>query len=170
MLEPAFEALDGVKERVFQIPLWLNADVLPGPGRTSDSLPNPVNPKLFLKLCSENFPTKTLSLGWTTTADGGDYTAAHTDAMAALLKESGVLASGIRVTFPVRAALIGKEGTSATMQRLLDLKESYSLTIWSAATDVGSPPEIARFIKEIGTARVYLDVPAALKRSIREHL
>ena len=49
-------------DQLFNIPLWLNADILPGPGSTSPSSnPKPVDPQMFLKLCVKYFPTKVQS-------------------------------------------------------------------------------------------------------------
>jgi hypothetical protein len=45
----------------------LNADILPGP---VNSTTQPVDADNFLKLCVEQFPSSTLSVGWTTRYDG----------------------------------------------------------------------------------------------------
>lgn len=51
-----------------QAPLFLNADILPGPGSGPTAGPTSVkiNGEKFIKICSEFFPEATLSVGWTT--------------------------------------------------------------------------------------------------------
>ena len=75
-------------------PVWLNADVLSGPG--ADSHPSgrdPVDPDRFLSLCSGREPGRTLSLGWTTLSarlqaeKGPAYTKESLDQMAKLLEK-----------------------------------------------------------------------------------
>jgi hypothetical protein len=46
--------------------LWLNADVLPGPGFSAEEPGPVVDGDEFLRLCGAHFPNAVLSLGWTT--------------------------------------------------------------------------------------------------------
>ena len=59
----------------------LNADILPGP---VESTTKPVDADIFLELCSRQFPSSTLSVGWTTRYGGlifnGSYSEEHVSA------------------------------------------------------------------------------------------
>jgi len=48
-----------------QQPLWLNADILPGPGSSSPNAPTPLPAAEFVELCSRTCPRAVLSLGVT---------------------------------------------------------------------------------------------------------
>jgi (2Fe-2S) ferredoxin len=62
--------------------VWLNADVLPGPGSALVA----VAAQPFLASCAELYPEGVLSLGWRThLAYGARYTNADCEAMRALL-------------------------------------------------------------------------------------
>lgn len=188
VLLESFHTVDNLRRRLFNIPLWLNADILPGPGNTSHSSnPKPVDAQMFLKLCVKYFPTKTASVGWTTDPKGGNYSDAHIDAMIEAITASGMADSKTRVTFPVRANLLtnDKEASAVLFRRLLSAAPSnsnqsegddqddlsaYTLTVWSSPTDDVEPADLASFIRLIGKFRVYLDVPAELKNKVRELL
>lgn len=43
-------------------PVWVNADILRGPGQTAGDV---VEPKNFLATCVQKFPIATISAGWT---------------------------------------------------------------------------------------------------------
>ena len=60
-------SLDILKKLESQLtfPLWLNADILQGPGGN----PHPVDADLFLDLCFQHFPSATLSIGYTTASE-----------------------------------------------------------------------------------------------------
>lgn len=42
--------------------MWVNADILRGPGKTAGDV---VEPKNFLATCVQKFPIATISAGWT---------------------------------------------------------------------------------------------------------
>lgn len=44
-------------------PVWINADILPGPLNNTNTIP--VDPNRFLAGC-KSLPSSTLSIGWTT--------------------------------------------------------------------------------------------------------
>lgn len=50
------------------VPVWLNADILPGPGAVSAEA---VPAELFLNKVRSDFSDFTLSLGWTTLSSSG---------------------------------------------------------------------------------------------------
>lgn len=79
--------------------LWLNADVLPGPG-VDDAL---FDADDFVKTCCERLPQGVLSLGWRVDLGvGGPYTCKHVDDMLALVRrhhlKDVVLAANLRLT------------------------------------------------------------------------
>jgi hypothetical protein len=57
-------------------PIMLNADILPGP---VDSTTQPVDANTFLELSAEQFPSSTLSVGWTTKYDGLTITGSYSE-------------------------------------------------------------------------------------------
>lgn len=79
-------------------PLWLNADILPGP---VESTVKPVDPVKFLKLGSQH-PRTVLSVGWTTNYGGniteGEYSREQIGTMLRMINENHVSQT---VTFPV---------------------------------------------------------------------
>lgn len=60
-VQPSLELLERVKPQLRR-PVWLNADILPGPNGSSSA----VDAKGFLDTVTSVFPDVTLSLGWTT--------------------------------------------------------------------------------------------------------
>lgn len=60
-VRPSLELLEHVKHRLRR-PIWINADILPGPNGSSSV----VNAKGFLGTVTSFFPNVTLSLGWST--------------------------------------------------------------------------------------------------------
>ncbi|XP_076408177.1 protein FAM151B isoform X2 [Peromyscus maniculatus bairdii] len=91
--------LQNVRQHL-QRPVWMNADILPGPNGSSKV----VDARAFLDTVTSFFPDVTFSLGWTTgwhpekVNEGYSWT---------MVKEMDYICSGLTqpVTFPVRAAL-----------------------------------------------------------------
>ncbi len=54
--------------KLIQFPIWINADILPGPVNASQ---NNVEGKALIKLQKDNAPNSTLSIGWTTRFGSG---------------------------------------------------------------------------------------------------
>lgn len=92
--------LDNVKQHL-QRPVWINADVLPGPNGSSKV----VDAKAFLDTVTSFFPDVTFSLGWTTGWHPEKVNEGYTWPM---VKEMDYICSELTqpVTFPVRAALV----------------------------------------------------------------
>ncbi|XP_052599544.1 protein FAM151B isoform X2 [Peromyscus californicus insignis] len=92
--------LQNVRQHL-QRPVWMNADILPGPNGSSKV----VDARAFLDTVTSFFPDVTFSLGWTTgwhpekVNEGYSWT---------MVKEMDYICSGLTqpVTFPVRAALV----------------------------------------------------------------
>ena len=57
ILQPSLETLKRLEARL-EFPVWLNADILRGPGGGE-----PVSAEIFLQLCSRYLPSATLSTG-----------------------------------------------------------------------------------------------------------
>ncbi|XP_050668771.1 protein FAM151A isoform X2 [Leptidea sinapis] len=140
-------------------PLWLNADILPGP---VDAPTKPVDAGKFLKLASKH-PRAVLSIGWTTKYGGniteGEYSRDQIGAMLRLVNEHHINQT---VTFPVRAGL-----ASNSQPVILDLLRetgslNSSITVWSSEGDVVEVDRLRALLLTVGLERTYLDVPQEL--------
>ncbi|XP_075397340.1 protein FAM151B isoform X2 [Tenrec ecaudatus] len=99
-VEPSMMLLGNMK-RYLKRPVWINADILPGPngsGRVVDAKP-------FLDTVTSFFPDVTFSLGWTT---GWHPQKVNEGYSWSMVKEMDCICSELSqpVTFPVRAALV----------------------------------------------------------------
>jgi len=120
--------------------LWLNADVLPGPGFPSSSAPT-VAARPFLDVCARLMPVAgaVLSLGWNTTAQAPEgeeqlyYTHAHVEAMLALLAAYPSLQHA--VTYPLRCSLLARSWAAGSLQRLLAACPLATLTVWTSRVE-----------------------------------
>ncbi|XP_063618323.1 protein FAM151A isoform X2 [Cydia splendana] len=140
-------------------PLWLNADILPGPVAATTK---PLDPEKFIKLAS-NHPRAVLSVGWTTRYGGniteGEYTRQQIGTM---LRMVNALKVNQTITFPVRAGL-----ASNSQPVILDLLRETralgsSVTVWSAEGDAVAVERLRALILTVGLEHTYLDVPAEL--------
>jgi len=128
-------------------PVWLNADVLPGPG----SRPPKFNAARFVKQCLSRRPQATLSLGWTvstsaaaTITDG--YTDVHIDDMVTLCRENTIGS----VTFAVHS--LYAQQAAPQMLRLLSEVPRSSLTCWGLADD-----GVHGWLETLDSKRIYVD-------------
>ncbi len=114
-------------------PVLLNADVLQGNGANTSKF----NAEEFIAQCQELYPSGTLSLGWTTTANPElGYTQAN-------VAEMLTLCEGIdQATFPVRACLLP---TSIDALNQLTQKKGYTLSVWN---NEPVSKELAQWIKD----------------------
>jgi len=155
-IEIVAPSLDILKELESQLtfPLWLNADILQGPGGN----PHPVDADLFLDLCFQQFPSATLSIGYTTASEGS-YTESQFLSMFNLIKEKGITSP---VTLPLRASLAA-ESISEVLYflRLADEQGSFpaTITIWSGQADQVDFSNLEQLIERVGRDRTYMDVP-----------
>ncbi|XP_078531435.1 protein FAM151B isoform X2 [Lissotriton helveticus] len=155
-----FKSLEAVKPSMIllqerkmslQRPLWINADILPGPGGSSQA----VDAECFLNTVISFFPDVTLSLGWTTGWHPGEKNEGYSWEM---VKQMEYICSPLSqpVTFPVRAALVRHSWEELLW--LLQQSNRYSLTIWTGKDDK-YPTEDLLFIREnLNADRVYYDV------------
>jgi len=141
-------------ESELQFPVWLNADILPGPGGSS----TPVDADSFLSQVTQHFPTATLSIGYTTSAEG-KYTKEQLQQMFDILKGKNITAP---VTLPLRACLAARSIPEITeFMKLVDQDGSFptTITIWSSAQDEVDHEQLDKLISQVGKNRLYLDVP-----------
>ncbi|KAJ8721183.1 hypothetical protein PYW07_001958 [Mythimna separata] len=155
----AYEESQELINKYQALPVWLNADILPGP---VDATTKPVDPAKFLKLGSKHH-CAVLSVGWTTNYGGniteGEYTTEQIGTMLRMINENHINQT---VTFPVRAGLAAN-----SQPVILDLlRETSSLnstmTVWSSEGDHVEVDRLRALILTVGLEKTYLDVPQEL--------
>jgi len=151
--------------------LWLNADVLAGPG----ALLHPFDAKEFVKICAEGLPEAVLSLSW-----GSSWistTRLYTDEMirgmvelcmtpmVSLPHPPGIHADVYftpaaicrHITFAIAAEYA--LSSAAGLHMLLENVPNSSLTIFSGSGSFGiTPGHVKELITTYGTSRVFLDL------------
>ena len=135
-------------------PIWVNADILVGPCYTPSKC-NPVNAQQFLDLTKHYVPNFTLSIGWKTQFDAAyHYNWSFVIPMGQLLVDISQ-----PVTFPIRYSLVGR--SLDQLEWLMDLSETFTLTIWSSASDEVSPKDLAFLRLDMipDRRRIYYDLP-----------
>ncbi|XP_040841912.1 protein FAM151B [Ochotona curzoniae] len=124
---PSMVLLKEMEEQL-QRPVWINADVLPGPNGAHPA----VEAGPFIDAVTSFFPDVTLSLGWATgwhaEKPNEGYSWAMVEAMERVCRELQQ-----PVTFPVRAALVRQ--SCSELRWLLGKSDRYSLTIWTGKND-----------------------------------
>ncbi|XP_040010106.1 protein FAM151B isoform X3 [Xiphias gladius] len=133
-------------------PLWINADILSGPGGRA----RPLEPQAFLSAV-RTLPTDTvLSLGWTTGWTAGADIPGYSWDMVHVMEE---ICKTLKnpVTFPVRAALLAQSFSQLTW--LLQQSDRYTLTVWTGQNDTFIPEDLLPYKKEIDISRIYYDLP-----------
>ncbi|NWR57338.1 F151B protein, partial [Bucorvus abyssinicus] len=153
-VRPSLELLERVKQHL-QRPVWVNADILPGPNGNNAM----VDAKGFLDTVTTFFPDVTLSLGWTTGWHPDKYNKvfiAGYDWM--MVEEMAQLCRTLYqpVTFPVRAALV-RESVSALCW-LMQQSDRYSLTVWTGKEDVYSVEDLLYIRQNFDKSKVYYDI------------
>ncbi|VEN40183.1 unnamed protein product [Callosobruchus maculatus] len=141
-------------------PLWINADILPGP---INSTVKPVNPYRFLEL-SKKLGNVVLSLGWTTHYGPGmvgKYKDTDIETMLHVINSNNILNE---ISFPVRAGLAAE--SLDELLRLLKTVKHSTLTLWSHENDNVNVSKLNNVIKEIGCDRIYIDVPESLRKQL----
>ena len=168
VVEPSLKILmEKTPHQQASIPILLNADILPGPCQ-SDSYRSPVDPHIFLSLCTKYFSSAILSVGWTTkpyvSVLEDYYEWRFVEPMRALLT-----AVSQPVTFPVRANMIGR--SMEQMLWLLSLSDDYTLTIWSATHDELNIKDLVALRNKVANkARIFFDLPSDQKTKFLEEL
>lgn len=146
--------------------VWINADIIPGPGKKAGS---EVDAKGFFDAvhAAADLKNKTLSIGWTTELEKDKKTAyeqSHIDAMIKAIEDSQIPV-GYPITFPVRAAIAAE--SKETLHNLFDkVKENerqVTFTVWSGQNDTVDEGKLQNFIESFGVSKVYVDVPKDLQ-------
>ncbi|XP_037115444.1 protein FAM151B isoform X1 [Syngnathus acus] len=137
-------------------PVWVNADILPGPG-----IPNkPLEPQAFLAAV-KSLPTNiVLSLGWITKWTTGTDNPGYSWEM---VHEMQDICRGLEhlVTFPVRAALLAQ--SVSQLAWLLQQSDRYSLTVWTGQNDKFKVEDLLPYRTCFDVSRICYDLPEALR-------
>jgi hypothetical protein len=155
VLEPAMRVLQKFS---YSQPVWLNADILQGPG---DLLGTPVNATEFKRIVNAYFPACTWSIGWTTKwrnlpGDADEvYSEEHVNEMLAYVTD--VVQP---ITYPIRAAMVARSWPQ--LRRLLDASRQSTITVWSGSSDNVDVDGLVRMRNESEPHRVFYDLPEEL--------
>jgi len=139
-------------------PVWINADILPGPVNNTNT--QPVDADFFLKECKK-LTNATLSIGWTTRWGNnftvGKYTEEQISEMIDATNRNKVTNP---ITFPIRAGIAAN--SNKELKRLytsLNSTNAITFTIWSSDGDFVDIEKLQDFILDVGVNNIYLDVP-----------
>ncbi|KFV06284.1 Protein FAM151B, partial [Tauraco erythrolophus] len=140
-VRPSLELLERVKQHLRR-PIWINADILPGPNGTTAV----VDAKGFLDTVTSFFPNVTFQVVFLV---GYDW---------AMVKEMAQICETLSqpVTFPVRAALVRQSVSELCW--LLRQSDRYSLTVWTGKEDVYSVEDLLYIRENFDKSRVYYDI------------
>ncbi|KAF7468025.1 protein FAM151B [Marmota monax] len=149
-VKPSMILLENVK-RHLKCPVWINADILPGPNGSNKV----VDAKPFIDTVTSFFPDVTFSLGWTTgwhpekVNEGYSWT---------MVKEMEYICKELNqpVTFPVRAALVRQ--SCSQLLWLLKKSNRYSLTIWAGKNDNYSIEDLLYIRDHFNKSQVFYDI------------
>ncbi|NXT92963.1 F151B protein, partial [Anhinga rufa] len=130
-VRPSMELLEHVKQHLRR-PVWINADILPGPNGDNAVL----DPQGIL------FNQMVFTVGY--------------DWM--MVKEMAQICNALSqpVTFPVRAALVRQ--SIRELYWLIQQSERYSLTVWTGKEDVYSVEDLLYIRENFDKSRVYYDI------------
>ncbi|CAK0876033.1 unnamed protein product [Prorocentrum cordatum] len=124
--------------------IWLNADVLPGPGCRGKAPTVPADE--FLKAVADSCPGAPLSLGWSVYAVARDcYSQADCDAMARLCEAGPAGAGRSPVVFAACARLAARG--PQPLVGLLRRVEGSQLLLWTGTRE---PPVSRRLLDDLG--------------------
>ncbi|XP_052781837.1 protein FAM151A-like [Mya arenaria] len=139
-------------------PIWLNADLLAGPGQKPPTVPA----QEFLDAV-ELFPEATLSIGWTTIQKGNNT---HLKYTMDNVQEIHELCRNLSqpVTFPVRAEQF--RDSLDEFDWLLSQSRSYTLTIWTGKGDNVTQDDMTFMKGQFERSRVYFDLPVDLRPTL----
>uniref|UniRef100_A0A3P8ZNB1 Menorin-like domain-containing protein n=1 Tax=Esox lucius TaxID=8010 RepID=A0A3P8ZNB1_ESOLU len=157
---PSMALLDSVRSEL-RGPVWINADILPGPGGKA----TPLDPKDFVEAAvTPGSYGDVLSLGWTTGWVAGTENPGYSWEM---VREMEAVCWPLTqsVTFPVRAALMSQ--SFPQLQWLLQQSDRYSLTVWTGQTDALAVEDLLPYRKDIDKTRIYYDLLDAQRAQLR---
>ena len=164
-VEPSLKLLLNMTNgRKIKIPIWINADILPGPCYTPSEC-KPVDAYRFLNLCLRYVPNFTLSIGWVT-----QFNPTYYYNWSSVIPMGQLLVNTTQpVTFPIRYSLIAR--SLDQLEWLMDLSETYTMTVWSSETDEVNPKTLAALRMDLITdrRRIYYDLPSdQMKNFLKE--
>lgn len=141
------------------LPVWINADILEGPGGQAI----PLDPQAFLAVISVLPAQTVLSLGWTTGWTAGTNNPGYSWDMVHVMEEK---CRDLKhpVTFPVRAALLAQ--SFSQLSWLLQQSDRYTLTVWTGQHDEFALQDLKLYRKEVNVSRIYYDLPNSLKAEL----
>lgn len=149
-------------------PVWINADILPGP--VDNVLTVPVDVFTFLQGC-KRFPKTVISSGWTTrwgkNFTDGRYTIKQIFQMVEAIENNKLNETGQEITFPVRAGIAANSGAELkSLFRAINESNTVTFTIWSSKDDFVDADKLNSFICEFGVDKIYVDVPEDLEERL----
>eukprot|EP00633_Aureoumbra_lagunensis_P009371 CAMPEP_0197321676 /NCGR_PEP_ID=MMETSP0891-20130614/65849_1 /TAXON_ID=44058 ORGANISM="Aureoumbra lagunensis, Strain CCMP1510" /NCGR_SAMPLE_ID=MMETSP0891 /ASSEMBLY_ACC=CAM_ASM_000534 /LENGTH=281 /DNA_ID=CAMNT_0042813665 /DNA_START=1 /DNA_END=843 /DNA_ORIENTATION=+ len=114
--------------------IWLNADILPGPGK--EGMQPIFEADSFVKMCLDALPGACLSLGWCVDLGlAGPYEDYHVDEMFDVLSRNSLLEARLVIPVNLRLAIMNSESRPPLL-RLLE-NTACELLLW---TGFGEPP------------------------------
>lgn len=171
------KAIDSLKQNfagVPDFPVWLNADILPGPVNSTNT---PVDAARFLAKAKAEYPYLMLSLGWTTRwgkALGNEtvptafakYNEQTVKSMTDALDAAQITQP---ITYAVRAAFVANslDELKMLLNETHQASGKATLTVWSSdETDIVNVAQLKNNILAIGKDRVFLDVGEELAKQL----
>ncbi|NWU15869.1 F151B protein, partial [Cephalopterus ornatus] len=152
---PSLELLGQVEQQLRR-PVWINGDILAGPGGSRPAL----NAQSILSTVTSTFPSVTLSLGWTTGWHGHDHGQVlfPVGYELGMVEEMSQLCQALSqpVTFPVRAVLVPR--SLPALRWLIQQSDRYSLTVWTGKDDIYSVEDLLSIRESFDKSRVYYDI------------
>ncbi|XP_030048165.1 protein FAM151B isoform X2 [Microcaecilia unicolor] len=159
-VKPSMVLLDQVKT-CLKRPVWINADILPGPGGTI----LPLDAERFLEIVTSFFSDVTLSLGWTTGWHPQKCNEGYSSEMMEEMERISHRFSQA-ITFPVRAALVRQSWSE--LHWLLQGSDKYSMTVWTGKDDVYSLEDLLFIREKFDKNKVYFDLPEPRSSEFRQ--
>lgn len=147
--------------------VWLNADILPGPGACSSAF----DADKFVRDCTQFMPGGVLSLGWRVDLGVGcAYDDEHIAEMMGLLRRHSLVESKIVLAANLRLATLGGDA----LKRLLD-DTNCEILLWTGTGEPAVYPEqvdfairaLAQIEDTAKLGRIGFDVSATMKNTLR---
>lgn len=128
--------------------VWINADILPGPGKRDESCPVPKAEfiEAVLKFC----PGVPLSLGWRVSVSAEPYTEIDCDTMGQLAREYELQVKAMGCAFcgvVFAVALRLMDGSMERLQGLLTETPGSQILAWTGTGEPPVTPDVVRNVK-----------------------
>ncbi|XP_004073000.1 protein FAM151B-like isoform X1 [Oryzias latipes] len=143
-----------------KFPVWINADILTGPGGRA----TPLKAESFLSATADLPPHAVLSLGWTTGWTAGAENPGYSWDM---VQEMEQICRDLphAVTFPVRAALLAQ--SLPQLCWLLQRSDRFSLTVWTSTEDQFSLQDLRSYRSRLDVGKIYFDLLDSVRAELR---